>query len=58
MKPPCKDCKRRHLGCHSTCEEYIAYDEYRQKIRQINYKQTMSDADYLRVKLKNKKYWR
>lgn len=21
----CKDCTRRHLGCHSTCESYIAY---------------------------------
>lgn len=19
----CKDCKKRHLGCHSTCEDYI-----------------------------------
>lgn len=29
MKPesPCKDCDNRKLGCHSTCEDYIAFDK-------------------------------
>ena len=29
MKPeaPCKNCTDRHLGCHSECEEYIAYKQ-------------------------------
>lgn len=22
---PCRDCKERFLGCHSTCEAYIKY---------------------------------
>ena len=22
MVAPCKDCEKRHLGCHSSCEEY------------------------------------
>lgn len=22
---PCKDCPNRAMGCHSTCEEYIAF---------------------------------
>lgn len=21
----CQDCPNRHMGCHSTCESYIAY---------------------------------
>lgn len=29
---PCKDCKKRCVGCHSTCEEYI---ECREKYRAI-----------------------
>ncbi len=29
---PCKDCGKRKLLCHSTCEEYIAYDKYRKEI--------------------------
>lgn len=25
MKPPCKDCKDRHVGCHGACERYKQY---------------------------------
>lgn len=31
MKVPCKDCKDRELGCHSQCERYKEYHEYRAK---------------------------
>lgn len=27
MKPPCKDCSKRVLGCHATCKEYKAYKD-------------------------------
>lgn len=33
MKPPCRYCDKRCLGCHSTCKEYKAYDEERKEIR-------------------------
>ncbi len=23
-KAPCRDCTKRHLGCHDSCEEYQA----------------------------------
>ena len=26
---PCKSCKKRHLKCHSTCEDFIAFDKAR-----------------------------
>ena len=29
---PCKDCQKRELGCHTTCEEYLAFHEERVKI--------------------------
>ena len=32
-QPPCykngKNCEKRHVGCHSTCKEYIAFKEAR-----------------------------
>ena len=31
-KFPCKDCKKRELGCHSKCAEYIAAVEAARKI--------------------------
>lgn len=30
---PCKNCEDRELGCHSTCERYIAYTDARAKER-------------------------
>lgn len=29
----CKGCKDRHVGCHATCVEYIAWCEEREKTR-------------------------
>jgi hypothetical protein len=35
MRPPCKDCPDRHIGCHSKCEKYLAFrrerDAYNEK---------------------------
>lgn len=25
MKPPCKGCEDRKVGCHATCERYAEY---------------------------------
>lgn len=25
--PPCKDCEKRELRCHATCEEYASFKE-------------------------------
>lgn len=48
MKVPCKDCADRHIGCHSKCEKYKAFDEERKKICDLRRK--MKDDDDL--------YWR
>lgn len=24
---PCKDCKERQVGCHSTCEKYLVWNK-------------------------------
>lgn len=29
----CKDCPKRHIGCHGTCEWYLAYNRVREKER-------------------------
>ena len=30
---PCKDCKDRHIGCHSKCEKYLEYKKEVQKAK-------------------------
>lgn len=32
IRPPCKDCPNRVLGCHDTCPKFQAYKEQRQRI--------------------------
>lgn len=36
----CYKCEKRHISCHSTCEDYLrerkALDEYNEKQRKIN----------------------
>lgn len=40
IEAPCKDCAKRKLHCHSTCEEYISFrkkkeKEYEDKLKRI-----------------------
>ena len=45
MQAPCKNCPLRAVGCHSTCEKYIAYDNYRKEIRKIVFDKKRLDHD-------------
>lgn len=42
---PCKDCKDRHLGCHSCCEKYIKWSEEREKfLKKQTLQKSITDA--------------
>ena len=50
---PCYACKKRKVGCHSTCTGKGSYQEWREKKDKINEKryrelQAVNDADALR----------
>lgn len=30
---PCKKCKKRFIGCHSTCQKYIEWNAKNEKLR-------------------------
>lgn len=32
MQPPCKDCKKRELGCHGRCPEYQEFRKFRDNL--------------------------
>ena len=42
---PCYNCTKRSVGCHSTCEEYIAFDQANrartEQIRRKRYEDNM-----------------
>ena len=31
VKPPCKDCIKREIGCHSKCDDYKAWSQEQQE---------------------------
>ena len=39
MTAPCKDCVKRFIGCHSTCEDYLEFSKQneaeREKIHKV-----------------------
>lgn len=37
-RPKCKDCKERHMGYHSTCENYIEWAKQREAERAAMHK--------------------
>lgn len=48
-KAPCKDCPDRQVGCHSTCEKYLAFRKERNELNEKTYKQKEVEyADYTR----------
>lgn len=32
INPPCKDCPNREVGCHSNCEDYQKYWNWRREL--------------------------
>ena len=64
--PPCKDCKKRFMTCHTTCEDYknwkVEHEKYRQEVeakykteREIRQSKIRQCENY-RWKVLNKKW--
>lgn len=39
MKPPCKDCPDRKVGCHSTCQRYLDFRKEVDRVNKIKFKE-------------------
>lgn len=46
IKPSCKDCEKRFLGCHSNCEDYKNFLIEREKRKEM--KKQIDRIDYSR----------
>ena len=45
---PCKDCQKRHLHCHSSCEDYKKFRQYRDHIHEQKMKR-VDETDFIRA---------
>ena len=48
MTPPCKDCTKRKLGCHSACPEYA---DYKRELEHIKKEREKSKRPFTRSAL-------
>lgn len=53
----CKECKKRYMGCHSKCEDYLAAKAENERIKEEKHKQSVTDGYFvLTARKKRKKY--
>lgn len=50
MKVPCMDCDKRHLGCHSVCEQYKQFVEEKNAINEKRKKINNTIADCVAIR--------
>jgi len=62
MNNCCYKCDRRHMSCHSTCEDYKKYSDALKQKREIERKKRMEYDTYMKYKCETKtanlKNWR
>jgi hypothetical protein len=54
----CKNCEKRTLGCHATCESYLKFKEERVKMLEEKRKQSILDGYDCKNKHKRNGYRR
>ena len=55
MKPVCKDCEERHIGCHDTCGRYLAAKEEYYARKNARYKEKAAESSYMSAVLRKKR---
>ena len=62
MNYPCKNCEKRHPGCHDHCEDYKSVADYRAKEREdLRQRRAIDDAMYVNRRFRtpfNPKEWK
>lgn len=48
VEAPCKDCTKRQLHCHSSCEAYREYRRYREQVYAEKMKRA-DESDFMRA---------
>ena len=47
MTPPCNNCSDRYIGCHGSCERYIAYKSERDRLLAEQHKNSQVNRDIM-----------
>ncbi len=62
IKPPCLNCEKRHMNCHSKCIDYLTFRKEKEIEYEENRKKMIINSDFYSYKtekyIKLKKKWR
>ena len=48
----CKNCRKRHAGCHATCEEYLEEKKKRDDLKEIIRKERAKEENIIYQEVK------
>lgn len=43
---PCQFCKRKKMGCHSECADFIDFEHKSEEVKAMIYQKTLADTQY------------
>ena len=43
IRPPCKDCLKRHIGCHAVCPDYLTFQRANEARKKKHYDELEKD---------------
>ena len=60
MKQPCRNCTKRHIGCHAGCKDYADYkaelEKQREYTKKFKYIDPMNQTHEQEKKNRNRRY--
>lgn len=60
MKRPCRNCMKRHIGCHAGCKDYADYktelEKQREYTKKFQYIDPMNQTHEQEKKNRNRRY--
>ena len=55
-KSPCRNCDKRQVGCHSSCEDYIAFKNYLGEVKKANEHKRLQNDIFSMAREQRRKY--
>ena len=56
IKSPCKNCDKRQVGCHSSCEDYSAFKKYLAEVKKANEHRRLQNDIFGMARERRRKY--
>lgn len=55
LRPNCKECTERYLGCHDKCESFLKYREEWAKVKELKRKNSELENSFYELTFKGKR---